>query len=92
MPGVLIVEAMVQCGCILLLNTIENPENKLAYFASIEKAKFRKPITPGDQLVLDMELVSIKRNICKLAGKAYKNQIGGEVACEGVFMAAIVDK
>jgi len=92
MPGVLIVEAMVQCGCILLLNTIENPEDKLAYFASIEKAKFRKPITPGDQLVFEMELVSIKRNICKLAGKAYKNQIGGDVACEGVFMAAIVDK
>ncbi|MBL7128543.1 MAG: bifunctional UDP-3-O-[3-hydroxymyristoyl] N-acetylglucosamine deacetylase/3-hydroxyacyl-ACP dehydratase [Ignavibacteria bacterium] len=92
MPGVLIVEAMVQCGCILLLNTIENPENKLAYFASIEKAKFRKPITPGDQLVLEMKLVSFKRNICKLAGKAYKNQIGGEIACEGEFMAAIVDK
>jgi len=92
MPGVLLVEAMVQCGCILLLNTIENPENKLAYFASIEKAKFRNPVTPGDQLVFEMELVSFKRNVCKLAGKAYKDHVGGKVACEGEFMAAIVDK
>lgn len=92
MPGVLIVEAMVQCGCILLLNSLENPENKLAYFGSIERAKFRKPVLPGDQLFFEMELISFKRNICRIAGKAYKNMIGGEVACEGEFVAAVVDK
>lgn len=92
MPGVLIVEAMAQCGFILLLNTLDDPKSKMAYFASIEKVKFRKPVTPGDQLVFEMYLLSYKRGICKIAGKAYKNYIGGELACEGEFMAAIVDK
>jgi len=91
MPGVLIVEAMVQCGCILLLNTIKDPENKLALFASIEKVKFRKPVVPGDQLVFEMYLREFRRGICKLGGKAYKNYIGGELAAEGEFMAAIID-
>lgn len=92
MPGVLIVEAMAQCGFILLLNALDDPQTKMAYFASIEKVKFRKPVTPGDQLVFEMYLLSYKRGICKIAGKAYKNYIGGEIACEGEFMAAIVDK
>lgn len=92
MPGVLIVEAMAQCGFILLLNTLDNAKSKMAYFASIDKVKFRKPVTPGDQLVFEMYLLNYKRGICKIAGKAYKNYIGGEVACEGEFMAAIVDK
>jgi UDP-3-O-[3-hydroxymyristoyl] N-acetylglucosamine deacetylase/3-hydroxyacyl-[acyl-carrier-protein] dehydratase len=92
MPGVLIVEAMAQCGFILLLNTLDNPQEKMAYFASIEKVKFRKPVIPGDQLVFEMYLLSYKRGICKIAGKAYKNYIGGELACEGEFMAAIIDK
>lgn len=92
MPGVLIVEAMAQCGFILLLNTLDDPQSKMAYFASIEKVKFRKPVTPGDQLVFEMYLLNYKRGICKIAGKAYKNYIGGELACEGEFMAAIIDK
>ncbi len=92
MPGVLIIEAMAQCGFILLLNTLDNPKSKMAYFASIEKAKFRKPVIPGDQLVFEMYLLSFKRGICKIAGKAYKNYIGGELVCEGEFMAAIIDK
>jgi UDP-3-O-[3-hydroxymyristoyl] N-acetylglucosamine deacetylase/3-hydroxyacyl-[acyl-carrier-protein] dehydratase len=91
MPGVLIVEAMVQCGCILLLNTIEDAEKKLAYFASIERVKFRKPVVPGDQLVFEMYLKDFRRGMCKLGGKAYKNFIGGELAAEGEFMAAVVD-
>lgn len=92
MPGVLIVEAMAQCGFILLLNSLDDPQSKMAYFASIEKVKFRKPVTPGDQLVFEMYLLNYKRGICKIAGKAYKNYIGGELACEGEFMAAIIDK
>lgn len=92
MPGVLIIEAMAQCGFILLLNTLDEPQKKMAYFASIEKVKFRKPVTPGDQLVFEMFLLSYKRGICKIGGKAYKNFIGGELVCEGEFMAAIVDK
>ncbi|MBS1517972.1 MAG: bifunctional UDP-3-O-[3-hydroxymyristoyl] N-acetylglucosamine deacetylase/3-hydroxyacyl-ACP dehydratase [Bacteroidetes bacterium] len=92
MPGVMIVEAMAQCGFILLLNSLDDPKTKMAYFASIEKVKFRKPVVPGDQLVFEMFLVSFKSGICKIAGKAYKDYIGGELACEGEFMAAVVDK
>ncbi|MEO6694854.1 MAG: bifunctional UDP-3-O-[3-hydroxymyristoyl] N-acetylglucosamine deacetylase/3-hydroxyacyl-ACP dehydratase [Ignavibacteria bacterium] len=92
MPGVLIVEAMAQCGFILTLNSLDDPQNKMAYFASIEKVKFRKPVVPGDQLVFEMFLLAFRRGICKIAGKTYKNFIGGEVVCEGEFMAAIVDK
>ena len=92
MPGVLIVEAMAQCGFILVLNLLEDPSTKMAYFASIEKVKFRKTVTPGDQLVFEMFLQSFKRGICKIVGKAYRNFIGGEVVCEGEFMAAVVDK
>jgi len=92
MPGVLIVEAMAQCGFILVLNSIDDPANKMAYFASIEKVKFRKPVIPGDQLVFEMYLLSFKRGICKIAGKAYKDFVGGELVCEGEFMAAIIDK
>ncbi len=92
MPGVLIVEAMAQCGFILLLNDIDNPEKKMAYFAAIDKVKFRKPVVPGDQLIFEMKLLNYKRGICKIEGKAYKNYIGGELACEGEFMAAVVDR
>ncbi|HLT24867.1 MAG TPA: bifunctional UDP-3-O-[3-hydroxymyristoyl] N-acetylglucosamine deacetylase/3-hydroxyacyl-ACP dehydratase [Ignavibacteria bacterium] len=91
MPGVLIVEAMAQCGFILLMNTVDDLDKKMVYFASIEKVKFRKPVVPGDQLVFEMFLLNYKRGICKIAGKAYKDYVGGEVACEGEFMAAIVD-
>ncbi|MGB9697473.1 MAG: bifunctional UDP-3-O-[3-hydroxymyristoyl] N-acetylglucosamine deacetylase/3-hydroxyacyl-ACP dehydratase [Ignavibacteria bacterium] len=92
MPGVLIVEAMVQCGSILLVNLIEDHHNKIAYFAGIDKVKFRKPVIPGDQLIFEMEVQSFKFNLCKLAGKAYKGYVGGELVCEGEFTAAIVDK
>ncbi len=92
MPGVLIIEAMAQCGFILLLNTLEDPQSKMAYFASIEKVKFRKPVTPGDQLIFEMYLLSYRRGICKIGGKAYKNYIGGELVCEGEFMAAVLDR
>lgn len=91
MPGVLIVEAMAQCGFILLLNSVD-AKNKMAYFAAIDRVKFRKPVVPGDQLVFEMYLLSFKRGICKIAGKAYKNFLGGELVCEGEFMAAVVDK
>jgi len=92
MPGVLIVEAMVQCGCILLLNTLDEPEKKIALFASIEKVKFRKPVVPGDQLVFEMYMEYYRRGIAKLKGKAYKSYLGGELAAEGEFTAAVVDK
>ncbi|HPS64108.1 MAG TPA: UDP-3-O-[3-hydroxymyristoyl] N-acetylglucosamine deacetylase, partial [Ignavibacteria bacterium] len=85
-------ESMVQCGSILLLNVLEEPDKKIALFSSIDNVKFRKPVLPGDQLIIEMEMTSYRRNLCKLVGRAYKNQLGGELACTGEFSAFVVDK
>jgi UDP-3-O-[3-hydroxymyristoyl] N-acetylglucosamine deacetylase/3-hydroxyacyl-[acyl-carrier-protein] dehydratase len=92
MPGVLIVEAMAQTGGILIFSILESYEGKLAYFTSIERAKFRKPVIPGDQLFLEVEIVDRKRNIFKLKGRAYKNSLKGELAAEAEIMTAITDE
>jgi UDP-3-O-[3-hydroxymyristoyl] N-acetylglucosamine deacetylase/3-hydroxyacyl-[acyl-carrier-protein] dehydratase len=92
MPGVLIIEAMAQTGGILLLSFLDSYEGKLAYFTSIDKAKFRKQVIPGDQLFFEVEVLDRKRNIFKLKGRAYKNSLGGELAAEAEIMTAIVDE
>jgi UDP-3-O-[3-hydroxymyristoyl] N-acetylglucosamine deacetylase/3-hydroxyacyl-[acyl-carrier-protein] dehydratase len=89
MPGVMIVEAMAQAGGLLLLNAIEDPDNKLAYFMGIDEVKFRRPVIPGDQLRMEIELISLKRSLIKIAGKAY---VDGKLAAEGVFTAIVVDR
>jgi len=92
MPGVLIVEAMAQCGGILLMQTLEDAENKLAFFTTMDNVKFKKQVIPGDQLIFEMQILSYRRGFCKMKGKAYKGYIGGEVACEGEFSVAVVNK
>ena len=92
MPGVLIIEAMAQTGGILLLSFLDSYEGKLAYFTSIDKAKFRKQVIPGDQLFFEVEVLDRKRNIFKLKGRAYKNSLDGELAAEAEIMTAIVDE
>jgi UDP-3-O-[3-hydroxymyristoyl] N-acetylglucosamine deacetylase/3-hydroxyacyl-[acyl-carrier-protein] dehydratase len=89
MPGVLIIEAMAQTGGILLLNGVENPDGKLVYFMSINNAKFRKPVHPGDQLVLELDMVSRRSKICQMNGKAY---VDGILVAEAELSAAIVDR
>jgi len=89
MPGVLIVESMAQTGSILLLDAIENPEEKLAYFMAMQNVRFRKPVYPGDQLQIEVELQRFRSSSCKMTGKAF---VSGELVCEAEFMAAIVDK
>ena len=89
MPGVLILEAMAQTGGILLLNGLDNPEGKLALFTTINNAKFRKPVVPGDQLVLEVSLVNKRARIAQLSGKAY---VDGELVAESQLSAAIVDR
>ena len=88
-PGVLIIEAMAQTGGILLLNGVENPDGKLVYFMSINNAKFRKPVMPGDQLVFELEMVSRRSKICQMQGKAY---VDGSLVAEAELSAAIVDR
>ncbi len=89
MPGVLILEAMAQTGGVLLLNSFQNPVDKLVYFTQINNAKFRRTVVPGDQLYMELELVNKKRNYVMMNGKAYVND---NLVCEAEFMAAIVDR
>jgi UDP-3-O-[3-hydroxymyristoyl] N-acetylglucosamine deacetylase/3-hydroxyacyl-[acyl-carrier-protein] dehydratase len=89
MPGVLIVEAMAQAGGILLLNTLENPQDALVYFMGIDKVRFRKPVVPGDQLRLEAELLRIKGTTCKLLARAY---VDGQLVAEGELMASVQDR
>jgi UDP-3-O-[3-hydroxymyristoyl] N-acetylglucosamine deacetylase/3-hydroxyacyl-[acyl-carrier-protein] dehydratase len=89
MPGVLIVEAMAQTGAILILDSIEEAEKKLAYFMSIDQVKFRKPVLPGDQLQIEVELIRSRASSYKMAGKAY---VSGELVCEAELMAGIVNR
>ncbi|MBI3125753.1 MAG: bifunctional UDP-3-O-[3-hydroxymyristoyl] N-acetylglucosamine deacetylase/3-hydroxyacyl-ACP dehydratase [Ignavibacteriales bacterium] len=90
MPGVLIVEAMAQVSGILLLNSYLDPENHLVYFMSINNAKFRKPVVPGDQLTLEAELVNVKGGkYFSIKGSAF---VDGNLVAEADFMAAMVPK
>ena len=89
MPGVLIVEAMAQTGGIMLLNTYPDPENYVAYFASIDNVKFRKPVLPGDTLRFELKVVSLKRSLAKMHGDAY---VGQTKVCEGDFLAKVMEK
>jgi UDP-3-O-[3-hydroxymyristoyl] N-acetylglucosamine deacetylase/3-hydroxyacyl-[acyl-carrier-protein] dehydratase len=89
MPAVLIVEAMAQCGGVLLLNTVEEPEGKLVYFMGIDKAKFRKPVRPGDTVRFELSLLRLKARICKMEGKAY---VDGDLVAEAELLSSIVDR
>jgi len=89
MPGVMILEAMAQAGGVLLLNAVENPEAKVAYFMSIDGVKFRKPVIPGDQLRFELEMLSFRRNTCRMQGKTF---VDDALVAEATFMATVVDK
>ncbi len=89
MPGVLILEAMAQAGGILLLNAIENPQTKVVYFMTIDNAKFRKPVVPGDQLRFELNMHAFRRNTCKMSGTAF---VEDEVVASADFMAMVMDR
>ncbi len=89
MPGVLIVEAMAQTGGIMILNEYDDPENYVAYFASIDNVKFRKPVLPGDTLRFELEIISLKRTLVKMHGDAF---VGDTKVCEGDFLAKLMRK
>lgn len=88
MPGVLIVEAMAQIGGLLLIDSVGNPREKKVYLMSIQKARFRRPVRPGDQLVCKVELLRFRRGTCKMQGVGY---VDGERVAEAQFMARVVD-
>lgn len=89
MPGVLILEAMAQAGGFLLLNTVPNPETKLIYLSAIDKTRFRRAVVPGDQVILEIEVLKLRMFTCKLGCKAY---VDGKVATEAELMATVVDR
>ena len=89
MPGVLLVEAMAQAGGFLLFSRIEDRGNKLIYFTGIDCCRFRRPVVPGDQVIFDVEVLSIKRTFAKLGGKA---TVDGELACEATMMSAMTER
>jgi len=78
-----------QAGGILLLNAVENPQTKVVYFMSIDKAKFRRPVLPGDQLRFELKMLAMRRNTCKMSGEAF---IDGELAAEAEFMAMVRER
>ena len=89
MPGVLIVEAMAQCGGLLLMDAVEDAENKVVYFMTMDKVKFRKPVVPGDTLEFELEVIQLRRQVCRMAGRGV---VGNDVVAEAEFMARIMDK
>ncbi|MEP7234288.1 MAG: bifunctional UDP-3-O-[3-hydroxymyristoyl] N-acetylglucosamine deacetylase/3-hydroxyacyl-ACP dehydratase [Ignavibacteriota bacterium] len=89
MPGVLILEAMAQTGGMLMLGSMQEPEKKLVLFMAIDKAKFRKPVVPGDQLIFEVKLIRNRGKSFQLAGKAF---VDGQLVAEAELMAAITDK
>jgi len=89
MPGVLVVEAMAQAGGVLLLIEFPDREHKLLLFTGIERAKFRRPVTPGDQLRIEVEVLVWRGNAGRMQGKAY---IGDKVACEAVVTCRLLDR
>ncbi|MFA5085796.1 MAG: 3-hydroxyacyl-ACP dehydratase FabZ [Candidatus Omnitrophota bacterium] len=86
MPGVLILEAMAQVGGVGALNLSENL-GKLAYFLSISKAKFRKPVVPGDQLIIEVEIIKTKLSVMQVRAVA---KVAGEVVTEAEMMFAFI--
>jgi len=89
MPGVLCIEAMGQVGGILLMNSVPDPENKLVYFISLDKVKFRKPIRPGDVIKFDLSMLKMRGRTCKMSGKAF---VDGELVAEADMVAMVVDR
>jgi beta-hydroxyacyl-ACP dehydratase FabZ len=89
MPGVLVVEALAQAAGYLMLGQVENRGDKLVYFTGIDNCRFRRPVVPGDQLILEAEIVAKRRTFAKVHGRA---QVGDEVVCEADMMSAMVDR
>lgn len=88
-PGVLLIEGLAQVGGILLMRDVEDRHDKLMYFIGIEKARFRRPVVPGDQIRYEVEVLHLRRSHCKMSGKV---KVDGKVAAEAVIMSALVDR
>jgi beta-hydroxyacyl-ACP dehydratase FabZ len=89
MPGVLIVEAMAQCGAVLFLREIPDRDRKLFLFGGVDKARFRKPVVPGDQLRLECEVLQKRGTTVKLRGTA---KVDDALVAEAELLSVMVDR
>ena len=90
MPGVLIVEAMAQAGGVLAYMTTQGHlENKLYLFLGMDKVRFRRPVVPGDQLIMEMTTIRSGKKVWKMVGKAL---VDGNLVAEGEFLAALTEE
>ena len=88
-PGVLLIEGLAQTGAILLMYDRPGRENDVVYFMSIDRARFRRPVTPGDQAVYEVEAIRFRKNHCKLRGRVL---VDGLVAAEAICSSATVSR
>jgi 3-hydroxyacyl-[acyl-carrier-protein] dehydratase len=89
MPGVLIVEAMAQAGATLLLFELENRDQKLVVFTGIERARFRRPVVPGDQLRIEVTVLVWKRSVGRMSGEVF---VDGKLVAEATVSCVVVDR
>ncbi|MBX6360191.1 MAG: 3-hydroxyacyl-ACP dehydratase FabZ [Acidobacterium ailaaui] len=89
MPGVLVIEAMAQAGGALLLTEVPDRENKLMVFTGIERAKFRRPVVPGDQLRIEINVLQWKTRAVRMEGLV---TVDGKLACEAIIMCQLVPR
>jgi beta-hydroxyacyl-ACP dehydratase FabZ len=89
MPGVLIIEAMAQCGAVLFSVNLPERDKKLFYFGAVDKARFRKPVVPGDQLILELEVLQKRSNTVKLKGTA---KVDGKLVAEAELLSVLADR
>jgi 3-hydroxyacyl-[acyl-carrier-protein] dehydratase len=89
MPGVLVVEAMAQAGGIIMMYELEDRQSKLVVFTGIEEAKFRRPVTPGDQLRIEVEVLAFRSRAGRILGRAF---VDGKLACEATLTCMVVPR
>lgn len=89
MPGVLIIEAMAQVGGMLLMGSLEEAEQKVVYFMSLDNVRFRKPVKPGDQIRFELDVIQIRGAVCKMRGVA---KVDGELVAEAEMAAMVRDR
>lgn len=88
MPGVLIIEAMAQCGALLFADRLDR-DKKLFYFGGVDKARFRRPVVPGDQLIIEVTVLQSRASTARIRGNA---KVDGTVVAEGEFLSVIADR
>lgn len=89
MPGVLILESMAQCGALMFLQDLPDRDTKLFYFGGVDKARFRRPVVPGDQLILELEVMQRRSNSARVKGTA---SVDGVIVAEAEILTVMGDR